>query len=552
MAKPVIMTVDDDQDVLNAVERDLRRHFRSDYRIMKADSGSRALETARELRRRNDAVALFLVDERMPQMSGTQFLTEARRLYPDARKVLLTAYADTEAAIAGINAVGLDYYLMKPWDPPEEHLYPVLDDLLEAWSAGFRPPFTGIRVAGSRWSPQSHAVKDFLSRTQTPYEWIDVDANGSNRELVEAASPGLLRLPVVFFPDGTTLVEPTSRELAERIGLQTTATKPFYDLIVVGGGPSGLAAAVYGASEGLRTILVEANATGGQAGTSAQIENYLGFPGGLSGSDLARRATAQARRFGAEVVTPREVSSIKVEHPYRVVELDDGTELRCYAVLLATGMEVRRLDVPGIDALTGAGVYYGVAVAEAAACKSGEVVIVGGANSAGQAVMLFSRYASKVTMVVRSASLKDSMSQYLVHRIEAADNVEVLTNSTIASVSGEGHLEAVAVRSADDRTRTLSATAMFIFIGSAPRSHMVADLVVRDEQGFIVTGPDLLTAGQRPKGWTEDRDPFLLETSVPGIFAAGDVRHGSTKRVASAVGEGSAAVGMVHRYLETV
>ena len=552
MAKPVIMTVDDDQDVLNAVERDLRRHFRSGFRIMKADSGSRALETARELKRRNDAVALFLVDERMPQMSGTQFLTEARRLYPDARKVLLTAYADTEAAIAGINAVGLDYYLMKPWDPPEEHLYPVLDDLLEAWSAGFRPPFPGIRVAGSRWSPQSHAVKDFLSRTQTPYEWIDVDANGSNRELVEAASPGLVRLPVVFFPDGTTLVEPTSRELAERIGLQTTATQPFYDLIVVGGGPSGLAAAVYGASEGLRTILVEATAPGGQAATSARIENYLGFPSGLSGSDLARRATAQARRFGAEVVTPREVARIKAEHPYRVVELDDGTELRCYAVLLATGMEVRRLDVPGIDALTGAGVYYGVAVAEAAACKGQGVVIVGGANSAGQAVMLFSRYASKVTMVVRAASLKDSMSQYLVSRIEAADNIEVITNSAIASVSGDGHLEAVAVQSDDDGVRTLSADAMFIFIGSAPRSHMVADLVVRDEQGFIVTGPDLLTAGQRPKGWTEDRDPFLLETSVPGIFAAGDVRHGSTKRVASAVGEGSAAVGMVHRYLETV
>lgn len=553
MTKPVIMTVDDDADVLSAVERDLRRHFRGDYRIMKAESGASALETAQALSKRNDQVALFLVDERMPQMSGTEFLSEARKLFPDARKVLLTAYADTEAAIAGINAVGLDYYLMKPWDPPEEHLYPVLDDLLATWLADYRPPFAGVRVAGSRWSPASHAVKDFLSRMQTPYEWIDVDANGTNRELVESVSPGLRRLPVVFFPDGTTLVEPTSRELAEKIGLQTAATKPFYDLIVVGGGPSGLAAAVYGASEGLRTILVEADAPGGQAATSSKIENYLGFPSGLSGSDLARRATAQARRFGAEVVSPREVSQIRAEHPYRIVTLDDGTELRCYAVLLATGMEVRRLEVPGIDDLTGAGVYYGAAVAEAAGCRDQDVFIVGGANSAGQSVMLFSRYAKKVTMVVRASSLKQSMSQYLIDRIEAADNVEVLTRTVVAGVHGSGHLEAIVLTDPDSsETRTVPAQAMFIFIGSTPRSHMVADLVDRDEQGFIVTGPDLLHNGKRPKGWTESRDPFLLETSVPGVFATGDVRHGSTKRVASAVGEGSAAVGMVHWYLETV
>ena len=553
MLKPVIMTVDDDPEVLNAVERDLRRHYRADYRILKAESGVGALEAVGELKARNHPVALFVVDERMPKMTGTQFLTEARKLYPDARKVLLTAYADTEAAIAGINAVGLDHYLMKPWDPPEEHLYPVLDDLLSAWSATYRAPFLGIRVAGSRWSPQSHAVKDFFARTQTPYEWIDLDTNGSTRALVESVSPGLARLPVVFFPDGTALVEPSGRDLAERIGLQTAATKPFYDLIVVGGGPSGLAAAVYGASEGLRTILVECQATGGQAGTSAQIENYLGFPGGLSGADLARRATIQARRFGAEVVTPREVTRVRAEHPYRVITLEDGTELRCYAVLVATGMEVQRLNAPGVEALTGAGIYYGAALAEAAACRGQEVFIVGGANSAGQAAMLFSRYAAHVTMLVRGASLRASMSQYLVDRIEAAGNIQVLVHTGVLKVNGAKRLESIELESRETgEVRILPAEAMFIFVGSTPRSQIVADVLERDEQGFIITGPDLLRAGKRPKTWDRDRDPFLLEASVPGIFAAGDVRFGSTKRVASAVGEGSAAVGMIHKYLETV
>lgn len=551
--KPIIMTIDDDREVLNAVERDLRHHFRSDYRILKVGSGPQALETTRELKARNAAVALFLVDERMPHMSGTEFLTEARKLYPDARKVLLTAYADTEAAIAGINTVALDHYLMKPWDPPEEHLYPVLDDLLASWTADFRPPFVGIRVAGSRWSPTSHAVKDFLSRTQTPYEWIDVDADGSNRELVESVSPGLRRLPVVFFPDGTTLVEPEIRDLAERIGLQTRATQPFYDLIVVGGGPSGLAAAVYGASEGLRTVMIESEAPGGQAGTSSRIENYLGFPSGLSGGDLARRATAQARRFGAEVVTPCRVAGIRIEHPYRVITLDDGSELRCYAVVLATGMEVRRLDVPGIDALTGAGVYYGAALAEAVACRDEDVFIVGGANSAGQAAMLFSRYAGKVTMLIRGPSIEAGMSRYLVDRIQAADNVQISTRTAVTKVTGTDRLQSIDLKDLDsDEIRTVPADSMFIFIGSAPRSDIVADLIKRDEQGFILTGPDLLKNGKRPQGWHESRDPFLLETNVPGVFAAGDVRLGSTKRVASAVGEGSAAVGMVHRYLQTV
>jgi thioredoxin reductase (NADPH) len=553
MAKPVIVTVDDDPAVLNAVERDLRRRYAPDYRIVKAEDGLHALDAVRELKARNHPIALFVVDERMPRMSGTQFLGQAKELYPDARKVLLTAYADTEAAIAGINSIGLDHYLMKPWDPPEQHLYPVLDDLLAAWTAAHRPPFLGIRVAGSRWSPASHDVKDFFSRTQTPYEWLDVDQDDATRALVESVSPGLARLPVVFFPDGASLVAPKPRELAERIGLQTAATKPFYDLIVIGGGPTGLAAAVYGASEGLRTILVECTATGGQAGTSSQIENYLGFPGGLSGADLAHRATTQAKRFGAEVVTPREVTGLRTEHPYRVVTLDDGTELRCYAVLLATGMDVRRLDAEGVDGLTGAGVYYGAALAEAASLRGREVFIVGGANSAGQAVTLFSRYASRVIMLVRGATLRASMSQYLVDRIEATENVQVWTNTRVTRAHGSHHLEAIDVEDTQSGAgRTVPAEAMFIFVGSTPHSGIAAGLLERDEHGFILTGPDLIRGGKRPGSWDRDRDPFLLETSVPGIFAAGDVRSGSTKRVASAVGEGSAAVGMIHKYLETV
>ncbi len=553
MTKPVIVTVDDDQEVLNAVERDLRRHYRLDYRVLTAGSGPEALDTTRQLKARDAAIALFLVDERMPHMSGTQFLTEARKLYPDARKVLLTAYADTEVAIAGINTVGLDHYLMKPWDPPEQHLYPVLDDLLADWTAAFHAPYEGIRVAGSRWSPRSYEIRDFLSRTQTPYRWIDLDTDAATRELVETLTPGLERLPAVFFPDGTALLAPTRSDLAGRLGLQTQARQPFYDLVVVGGGPSGLAAALYGASEGLKTILIELDAPGGQAGTTSQIENYLGFPSGISGADLARRATAQARRFGAEVVTPRSVAEIRVEDPYRVVTLDDGTELRCYALLLSTGMIVRRLEVPGVDALTGAGVYYGGALSEAAACRDADVVVVGGANSAGQAALLFSRYARTVTIVVRGESLHASMSSYLINRIEAADNIEVLPRTTVTGAGGTTRLEGVELQRSDTgERRTLPATAMFVFVGAVPQSAMVAGLVERDDLGFVITGPDLLRDGKRPKGWPLERDPFLLETSVPGVFASGDIRYGSVKRVASAVGEGSAAVGIIHKYLETV
>ena len=553
MTKPVIMTVDDEPEVLNAVERDLRRRFAADYRIVKAGSGAQALDAVRQLKRRNAPVALFLVDARMPHMSGTEFLVQARQIYPDARKVLLTAYADTDVAIAGINQVQLDHYLMKPWDPPAERLYPVLDDLLGDWTASFRPPFEGIRVAGSLWSPHSHEVKDFLSRNLTPYQWIDVERDAGVRAEVEAASPGLRRLPVVFFPDGEALVEPSSRALAEKLGLQTTASRPFYDLVIVGGGPTGLAAAVYGGSEGLRTVLVERETTGGQAGTSAAIENYLGFPSGVSGADLARRATAQAKRFGAEVLTAREVSAVRVDGPYRMATLDDGSELACYALLLSCGMQVRRLEVPGVADLTGAGVFYGAALTEAGACRGKDVLIVGGANSAGQAALSFARYARQVTMLVRGDSLTEGMSMYLVDRINDTANIEVLTGAAVVAAHGTGRLEAVDVAFGTGRDlRRMEAEAMFIFIGATPRSEVAASLVERDPGGFVLTGPDLRAGGKLPPSWPLERDPFLLETSVPGIFAAGDLRHGSSKRVAAAVGEGSSAVGMVHKYLETV
>jgi thioredoxin reductase (NADPH) len=549
--RAVIMTVDDEPQVLNAVERDLRGHFRSDYRVVKANSGAQALETVQQLKERDAPVALFLVDERMPHMSGTEFLSQAREVYPDARKVLLTAYADTEAAISGINDVGLDYYLMKPWDPPEERLFPVLDDLLADWKAGFRPPFQGIKVAGAAWSPASHDVKDFLSRNQIPYKWLDVDVDAEACDMVQKLTDGNARLPVVVFPDRTFLVEPSTQQIAERIGLQTRATLPFYDFVVVGGGPAGLAGAVYGASEGLHTVLIEADVTGGQAGTSSQIENYLGFPSGVTGADLARRATTQAKRFGAEVVVPQAVTSIRIEDPYRILTLADGSELSCHALLLATGMSVRRLDVPGVDGLTGVGVFYGAALSEASSCRGQHVFVVGGANSAGQATMLFSRYASKVTMLVRRSSLTATMSQYLLNRIQATENVEVLADAKVAEVVGDRRLEEIHVDIAG-RRETFPAHHLFIFIGAAPRSECVSDLVETDSAGFILTGPDLLREGKRPADWPLDRDPFLLETSVPGIFAAGDVRHGSTKRVAAAVGEGSASVAMMHKYLESV
>ncbi len=551
MAKPVILSVDDDPEVLGAIERDLRQHYRNDYRILKAASGAEALDAARQLKQRGTPVALFLVDERMPGMTGTEFLREGIKLHPEARRVLLTAYADTQAAISGINDVGLDHYLLKPWDPPAERLYPVLDDLLSDWTAHVRLPYEGIRVAGARSSPRSFAVKEFLSGNQVPYQWIDVDADAPTRELIRSFGAET-RLPVVLFPDGSFLAAPSNRELAEKTGMQTKARLPFYDLLIVGGGPAGLAAAVYGASEGLRTALVEQGAPGGQAGTSSRIENYLGFPSGVSGADLARRATTQARRFGAEVIA-QEVVSLRREDPYRVARLADGTDVSCYALVLATGVSVRRMEVPGVEALLGIGVYYGAAMTEAATYRGQDVCVVGAGNSAGQGALFFSRYARRVTMLVRADSLTRSMSRYLVDRIEAASNVDVVTGVEVTAVRGTGRLEKVVLRGLPGgEERELDAAAMFIFIGARPETGLVAGFVELDPTGFVLTGPDLTPEGRRPRGWTLDRDPFFFETSVPGVFAAGDVRAGSSKRVAAAVGEGSGTVGVVHRYLETV
>lgn len=553
MSKPILLAVDDDPDVLAAIERDLRERYREDYLVLKARSGDEALAAARDALTRGRTIALFLVDQRMPGMTGTELLGEARKLFPEARKVLLTAYADTEAAIASINEIGLDHYLLKPWHPPEERLYPVLDDLLATWRSQSRPPFEGIRLAGAQWSRQCYEAKDFLARNHVPYQWLDIERDAASRELVMQLAGSLTRLPVVLFPDGSHLVAPTTLELASRVGLATRAGRPFYDLVIVGGGPAGLANAVYGASEGLATLLVEQSAPGGQAGTSSRIENYLGFPAGVSGDDLAQRATAQARRFGAELLTAQRVEAIRREDPYRVVRLADGSEIASYAVLLATGTATNRLDVPGIEPLLGAGVYYGAATTEVAAYRDQDVCIVGGANSAGQGAVFFARTCRRVTMLVRSTGLETSMSQYLIDRIAALPNITVVPRVTVTGAVGEGRLEAVTVRHEDSgEATTLPCSALFLFVGGAPRSEMVADFVQRDERGFILTGPDLPREGGRPRGWNLDRDPLLFETSVPGVFAAGDVRAGANRRVAAAVGEGSAAIFSIQRYLETV
>jgi thioredoxin reductase (NADPH) len=552
MAKPVILTVDDEPDVLNAIERDLYAHFRTQYRIVKCGSGAAALKVVEELKQRGADVALFMVDARMPEMSGMDFLTEAMPLYPNAKKVLLTAYADTETAIKAINEVKLDHYLTKPWDPPSERLYPALDDLLEEWMASAKPKFEGLRVAGTVLSAESFAIKDFLSSNLYPYQWVDLERDTSMRELAMKHSPELAKLPVVFLADGAVLVQPDVRTLAEKLGMTLRAKTDYYDLIVVGGGPAGLAGAVYGASEGLRTVLVESHAPGGQAGTSSKIENYLGFPQGLSGAELARRAVSQAKKFGAEIVSPQEIVEIRRDDPYRVVKLADGTELSSKAVILAPGMEVRRLDVPGLERLVGSGVYYGAARSEAPAVRGQDVMIVGGANSAGQGAMFFSDYARKVYMVIRGPSLTASMSQYLIDRIQKTQNIEVLANTRVTGVSGEARLGTVTVTNSSGESAELLACGLFIFIGTAPRTHVVSELVRLDDQGYICTGGDLMRNGRRPNDWMPDRDPLPFETSVPGIFAAGDARKGSEKRVASAVGEGSAAVRLVHNYLETV
>ncbi len=551
MAKPVIMLIDDDQSVLNAVERDVRAKFGHDYRIVKAASGAAALELLGKLQQRDEAVALFLTDQRMPQMTGLEFLEQAREMYPDAKRVLLTAYADTEAAILSINKLQLDYYLLKPWDPPEDHLYPVLADLLEDWRSNAKLPYEGIRVAGTLWSPRSHDVKDFLARHQIAYQWLDVDADARARGLVEAASNGSLRLPVVFFPDGTTLVEPDMQALAGKIGIQTSASLPFYDVVIIGAGPAGLSAAVYGASSGLKCLVIEKQVPGGQAGNSPRIENYLGFPSGLSGMDLTRRAVTQARRFGAEIISTQCVTSIRARDMYRVITLDNGMEIVSKAVLIATGAAFRTLEVPGIEQFIGAGVYYGAAYTEAAYYKDQPVFVVGGANSAGQGALFLTRFANKVTMLIRRD--KQQSSQYLVDAQAANPKIERLFNVEIAEIHGKpGKLEEIVVvnRITGER-QTLPGAAMFVFIGAQPQSDMVRDLVLLESKGFVLTGPDLLREGKLPKEWPLDRHPFMLETSMPGVFAAGDVRLGTNHRVASATGEGGIAIAAIESYLKT-
>ncbi len=553
MAKPVIFSLDDDPEVLAAIDRDLRQHYSADYRIIKSNSGQNAMNAVQQLKSRGVPVALFLVDQRMPGMTGTEFLNQIKKLYPDSRKVLLTAYADTEAAIVSINEISLDHYLLKPWDPPEQKLYPVLDDLLSVWTTSAKLPYQGIRVVGARWSPDSYEVKEFLSRNQVPYQWIDIERDESMRELVESLSINFKNLPVVLFPDGTSLVMPNNLELADKLGIQTKAKLPFYDLVVIGSGPAGLANAVYAASEGLKTIVIERSAPGGQAGTSSRIENYLGFPSGVTGADLAQRAVSQAKKFGAEILTAVEAVSIRREDPYRVVSLSNGTEISCYALVIATGMSVKKLGAEGIDALQGIGVYYGAAMSEAAEYKGKDVCVVGAANSAGQGAIFFSRYAGNVTMLIRGDSLKHSMSHYLIDRINLTSNIKVIPNVKVISAHGNNQLESIVIKNCvNGKTDELKTSAMFIFIGVAPHSSVVKGLVEQDEKGFILTGPDLLKKSGKPHGWTLDREPFLFETNVPGIFAVGDVRCGANRRVASAVGEGSAAIYMVHQYLQTV
>jgi thioredoxin reductase (NADPH) len=542
--RPAIVAVDDEPAVLAAVARDLRRGFGERYRILRAGSGAEALELLAEVRRRGDQVALLIADQRMPGMPGTEYLVEARKIVPDAKRVLLTAYADTEAAIAAINDVALDYYLLKPWDPPEEQLFPVVDDLLTTWEAGAALEAGGVRIVGHRFSKDSHDLRDFLARNRVPARWLDVERDGEARELLAVAGVDAGRLPVALLEDGTVLERPTVLELAERLGVTAPPAQEHYDLVIVGGGPAGLAAAVYGASEGLRTVLVEREAPGGQAGQSSRIENYLGFPAGLSGSDLARRATDQARRLGAELLSVKDAVGLRAEGAGRLVELSGGGSLSANCVLVASGVSYRQLDAPGFAELTGAGIYYGAAMTEARACADQHVVIIGGANSAGQAAVYFSGYAGQVTMLVRGPSLELSMSQYLIEQLANLPNVAVrLQSSAVAAEGADGHLRSLRLRDADGE-RMLDADACFVFIGASPRTDWLDGVVARDARGFILAGPDA-----RNGGWPLKRDPYLLETSVPGVFVAGDVRSRSIKRVASAVGEGSMAVSLVHQYL---
>ncbi|MGW4588892.1 FAD-dependent oxidoreductase [Amycolatopsis thermoflava] len=550
MSLPILMTVDDDPAVSRSVARDLRRRYGQDYRVVRAASGADALEALREIKLRGDAVAAILADYRMPQMDGITFLEQAMDLFPYARRALLTAYADTDAAIQAINVVDVDHYLLKPWDPPEEKLYPVVDALVDAWRAAGERPVEETKVIGHRWSSPSYKVRDFLARNSVPYRWYSVEEPEACR-LLEAADCAADDIPVLITPDGTVLRKPDGEQIADAVGLSTRPASEFYDLVVIGGGPAGLGAAVYGASEGLRTVLVERRATGGQAGQSSRIENYLGFPDGVSGAQLTDRARRQAQKFGAEVLTARDVTGLEARGSARVVRFGDGSEIAAHAVVLATGVSYRALEAEGVAELTGRGVFYGSAATEAPECEGEHVYIVGGANSAGQAAVFFSRYAKEVSILVRGPSLQASMSHYLIEQIEAIGNIHVRTRTTVVRAHGTDHLEELTLCDEEQGiTETVPTGHLFVFIGAAPRTEWLGDDVLRDDHGFVCTGPDLMVDGKRPPGWTLDRDPHHLESSIPGVFVAGDVRSQSVKRVASAVGEGAMAVSLVHRYLE--
>ncbi len=544
MPKPALLVVDDDPDVLRAIARDLRRHYGQDYRVLRAASGDEALAALDELAERGEHVALLLSDQRMPHMDGVAFLTEAMRRVPRSKRALLTAYADTEAAISAINQSQVDYYLLKPWDPPEERLYPVLDDLLGDWQATYRPGYGGVRLVGSRWSAETHALKDFLARNAVPYQFIDAASDEGGALMSDETA-----LPLAILPEGGRIEAPTAGDLAERLGLRTSAERAFYDLAIVGGGPAGLASAVYGASEGLRTVLIEREATGGQAGTSSRIENYLGFPSGLSGGDLARRATTQAERFGVEILAPQEVERLTVDGPYKRLTLSDGSEIACHVLMLATGVSWRKLSAPGADRLAGRGVYYGAAMTEAMNCRDEEVYIVGGGNSAGQAALYFAEYAARVVILLRGGDLGAKMSHYLVARIEEHPTIDVRLDTEVAECIGDAHLERLVLDGPEGK-EAVETGYLFVFIGAAPRTDWLDGVVVRDARGFVPTGPDL--QDHHLDGWPLERAPFLLETNVPGIFVAGDVRQESVKRVASAVGEGSVAVHFMHRHLASL
>lgn len=551
--KPIILSVDDDPQVLRSIKRDLRNRYRQDYRIISTESAVQALEALDELQKKQEEVALFLSDQRMPEMLGVEFLEKAKEIFPDAKRVLLTAYSDTNAAIKAINDVQLDYYLVKPWNPPEERLYPVLDDLLDAWKSTYVPAFSGIKVIGHQYAPHSHAIKDFLAGQLLPYRWLDVDQDIKAAETMLANQLRGKDLPAVILEDGTAMANPSVTELAESLGMQVRAASEMYDVAIIGAGPAGLAAAVYGGSEGLKTVLIERRAPGGQAGTSSRIENYLGFPSGLSGADLARRAITQATRFGIEFLSPQSVTEIKTEGHYKHLKLGDGTSITAKSVVLATGVDYRRLPAEGADRFSGAGVYYGAAMTEAAACRNKEVYVVGGGNSAGQGAVYLSKYAQKVTILIRRPDLTSSMSHYLIEQIAQIPNIEVVGYTEVVKACGGEHLESLVLRNRqDESTREVNADALFVFIGAKPATEWLPETLMMDNKNFLLTGRDLRSRSDYDQFWKEEREPLLLETCQPGVFAAGDVRSGAMNRVASAVGEGAMAIKFVHEYLAQV